>query len=237
MESMWKREFRKRQRNLERKERTNRNWPLHRDTALRIFGEFKQLARKDGVHFEVDGGVPVIPGTDRLLGESNIVLSVPAIATGIGRISYANGGESITREIEKGCRLTIHHSEPEGLIEAFLSMPRRDPPLPNSEILIFHTYNSDELTADRVKSLIRQFLVFHRVTSRLQRGGLAERYKVRWWRFIDVRNRRGIGQREHHFLTKWELIVLGALAAIVGSSLISSAWTWLSGLLKSLTLQ
>jgi len=54
IERIWKIEARKRATTLARRERINRNWPIHAERIVLIFAAFAELAEKDGVHISIN---------------------------------------------------------------------------------------------------------------------------------------------------------------------------------------
>lgn len=234
LERIWKREVRKRKANEFRKDRVNRNWPIHAQRAVDVFRAFALEAEKDGVHLNVsepelfENRRDPLPGLmgEFIIGASSVLLSFGTEYTGEGLLTRTADGESTRLDCERGSQLIIHHSPSDGLIQVFFEYPvstlveeeRQEP------LLYTFTYNSDLLTIEWLTSLLPPFLAFNRVESRLQHPSYLDSWRMRWWRFTDVRNKRGYLDKFHHILTPWELLLLGGILALPGFAFFQ--WLW-----------
>ncbi|WP_419737398.1 hypothetical protein [Pseudomonas sp. COR18] len=233
LEKIWKRELRKRQANEFRRDRTILNWPIHAQRVVDVFQAFEQQARKDGVHMRVVepefSPKPEEVGTF-ITGASSVHLGFGIEYTGEGILDRdVEGYAQHALEIETGSELVVHFSSASGLIQVFFRHPKTDRNKKSKEPILYkYTYNTDTLTHDWIASLIPPFLAFNRCSSVLQRPGLIDVWRMRWWQFYDIRNRRGYLKKFKHIFTAWELLVIGAvISAIVGFPL-AAVIKWLS---------
>lgn len=217
---IWAREASRRDATERRRARINRNWPIHAERVALVFGEFQKLAEGNGVHVIVTPPEWMIPlesrssWADSISGSSAVVLQFGMHPTGERVTTTKEAGRSIKIDCEMGAKLVVHHSEVDAIVQVFFEAPREieeDRPEP---LLFTHTYNTDDVTHDWVAGLISSFLVFNRFESRLQDYGLVDSWRVRWWRFRDIRNRRGYLESFQHIFTPWELVVVAVVAAI-----------------------
>lgn len=234
LERIWRKEARKRRANEFRKDRVNRNWPIHAQRAVDVFRAFAAEAKKDGVYLIVsepewcENGRAPLPGLlgEFIIGASSVHLRFGTEYTGEGLLTRTMDGETTRLDYERGSQLIIHHSPTDGLIQVFFEYPvstleveKRHEPL-----LYTFTYNSDLLTNEWLASLLPPFLTFNRVESRLEHPSYLDSLRMRWWRFTDVRNKRGYLDKFHHILTPWELLMLGGVLAIPGFAFVQ--WLW-----------
>ena len=137
--------------------------------------------------------------------------------TGQGEVKATESGVRRSLDIERGAALVVHHSPADGVIQVFLQPPYVSDKEPKRDaLLIEHTFNTDDVTPCWVEKQIARLLVFNRAESVLQRARPWDRFKVRLWRFLDVRNRRGYLGAFQHLLTPWELVVLAVLVFAIG---------------------
>ncbi|WP_137971875.1 hypothetical protein [Pseudomonas sp. F(2018)] len=220
LERIWKRESRSRQKSKLRIERSKRNWPIHAELVAAVFDDFAELARHGGVGMTVQKPGDDGYSSDRLLGQEAVILSFHFQPTGHGFIEETESGPRMTVDIEHGAQLVVHHSSADGVVQVFLEPPQLESDQArgeqSKELLIDYTYNTDDLTRRWVEKQIARFLVFNRVESLLLDPSRLEKAKVRLWRFLEVRNRRGYLDNFHHVLTPWQLVVIAAVMAVVG---------------------
>lgn len=229
LERIWQKEARRRKANKCRKDRMIRNWPIHAERAVEVFRAFAREAAKDGVALMVrEPEWSPRPGMrgDFILGASSVHLRFASTLTGEGLLTRTAEGETQRLDIEHGAELIIHHSPPDGSIQVFFEYPlsNLDEAKRKEPLLYTYTYNTDLLTDDWFASLLQRFLSFNRVESHLEQPSYLDTWRVRWWRFTDVRNRRGYLDKLDHLLTPWELLLLGALLAVPGLAVIQ--WLW-----------
>ena len=225
LERIWKREIKRRKRTAAHVERSNRNWPSHAEKIVETFKEFAEIARRDGVGLSVDEPFWYDPELsrsnnfigERFLGQTAVVLRFHFVLTGIVVVKRSEEEGGMSSELERGAQLIIHHSEHSGAVQVFLDRPWVEGERPKEEsLLIDYTYNTDDLTRQWTEKQIARFLVFNRVESKMLRPSLLDRAKVRLWRFWDIRNRRGYLDSFQHLLTPWEMVLLTAVAFILG---------------------
>ncbi|CAI8978914.1 DUF4178 domain-containing protein [Pseudomonas sp. IT-P100] len=235
LERIWRNEARKRKANEFRKDRVNRNWPIHAQRAVDVFRAFAVEAKKDNVHLIVSEPEWLEKNNDSplgrrigefVIGASSVNLRFAANYTGEGMLTRTPDGESTKLDLERGAELIIHHSPSDGSIQVFFEYPastleeeERTEPL-----LYAFTYNTDSLTTAWLTSLLPPFLSFNRVGSSLEHPSYLDTWRMRWWRFMDIRNRRGYLDKFHHILTPWELLLLGVIIAFPGFAFVQ--WLW-----------
>lgn len=221
IERIWRAEARRRAANKCRRERINRNWPIHAARITEVFQAFADLAERDGVHMTVTPPDFLIPLTERagrlaneIRGSSYVGLQFGLELTGERLVTESEGSTSIQIDYELGARLIVHHSDTDAIVQVFFEAPREVNAERPEPLLYTHTHNTDDVTYDWASRLISKFLVFNRFESRLQDYKLTDSWRVRWWRFRDIRNRRGYLKNFQHFFTPWELVLVAAVAAI-----------------------
>lgn len=218
---IWGREVRRRSATERRRSRINRNWPIHAERIALVFGAFQKLAERDGVHVGVRVPDWMMPLEERgrslaesIYGSSSVILEFGTQVTGERLTTTDEAGTRLKIDFELGARLVIHHTESDAIIQVFFEDPRGDEEERPEPLLFAHTYNTDDITYSWVMGLISSFLVFNRFESRMQDFSLIDSWKVRWWRFRDIRNRRGYLQSFQHIFTPWELLIVAMLAAV-----------------------
>lgn len=231
LERIWRNEARKRKANELRKDRVNLNWPIHAQQAVDVFRAFATEAKKDNVRLiviEPRGDIDSL-GCKRMgkfaVGASSVHLRFAPTFTGEGMMTRTADAEDATFDFERGAELTIYHSPSNGLVQVFFEFPASSLEGKKSEPLLYdYTYNTDRLTNAWLTSLLPPFLSFNRVESRLEHPSRLDIWRMRWYRFMDVRNRRGYLDKFHHILTPWELLWLGVIIALPGFTL--AKWLW-----------
>lgn len=220
LEAIWKSELLKRERHEESCKRCDRNWPIHKAIGLEQFSQFSELSNRDGFRFQIVDYIEAQHKTKTgpwTVGQDSIVLAAPFRF--IGQETYfkdSSEGED-TLVMEYGGNLIVHYTEKQGLVQVFLEPPR----LSGSEnkgqgILLWWGRNTDDLTAKFYKSLIRKLLMFCRVESVMESSSSFERLTVRFWRYMDIRNRKNLLDSTHRFLSLWEISLATAGLAIAG---------------------
>ena len=238
IKKLWAADQKARERHLWHKKRNIRNWPIHKMRALAVFECFAHAAREHGQFFGVIDQIRKPEAPDEVgifhYGQDHVSLIFPSRPTGELTVTQSwGGGVYSKREREAGASLAIHFSEHNGVFQTFLFPPKYSALVKEKRgVLIDFSFNMDNLTPDYSAKMIRKLLIFNRVESILESSTLLERWRVRWWRFIDVRNRKGIGEKAEHLLTPWEMIVLAALLAIFGSSAVLKGIPYLWQLLN-----
>lgn len=231
VKSIWRKEARKRGANDARKERVHLNWPTHSQRALDVFTAFSLEAKRDNVSVMVidSDKEPIGRRLGKFpVGEASVSMRFGIEYTGHGMLERTQEGERTRLQLELGAELIVHYSPAQGVVQVFFQSPSLDSATRKQEALLYtYTYNMDDLTTDWVLGLIPPFLTFNRVESSLGKPSQLDSFKVRWWRFRDVRNRRGYLEKFQHILTPWELLLLGAALAL---PLALIQWLW--GLLK-----
>lgn len=237
-EQLWTRYARKRASAEARRDRVNRNWCFHAERIAVVFNDFAKAAQADGVRVFVELPDCIIPREstrgaisygERPIGTSTVALRLETRHTGEGVITRSAEGESWELDLELGARLVIHYSEAEGLVQVFFEEPRLRSEERREPLLIDHTYNTDDVTREWALGLVSRFLVFNRFSSRLEDSGWMDSARVRWWRFKDIRNRRGYLNNFQHLLTPWELVLLTTLVAIPSFAVVQWGWAAVSG--------
>lgn len=235
MQKIWNKYYAKSRKNRQRCERLSLNWPIHAEVIINKFQEISNLAEKNGVSLKVD--IPEFLSTSnrcssKQLGNHDLGASVVSLRfgmeyTGEGLLARTIEGEVETHYIEIGARLDVRFSPSLGAVEVYF-WPSRDlnESRQNPESIPFlytYTFDTDDVVNEWVENIVSAFLVFNRHTSRLERSSTLDNFRVRYWRFKDIRNRRGYLSSFQHILTTWELLVL---AAILGIPTAFLTWAW-----------
>lgn len=221
LEGILRKESRKRFKNQLRCKRVNLNWPIHAQRVVDVFREIQAEGDKHGVALFVTEPEWFNPAYDDFglrkgefpLGETAVILSFMTRRTGTGVLVRTEEGTQTTFDSEKGAELVVHHSPSQGVVQVFFAPPKIEKSIESDAILYTHTYNTDDVTRDWVMDLVPSFFTFNRVESLLERPSLLDRLRVRWWRFIDIRNRHGYLEKLQHVLTPWELLLIAGTAA------------------------
>lgn len=224
---MAQRDLNKRSENLQRKLRNTRNWPQHRDKVAEVFRRFDAQSRTidwPRYYVSVSAGRPTRAGELGVFhdGEDSTTLAVLDQLTPRSRLTVSEDGtRTLFRERERGAQLVVYYGEHNGFVQVFFAPPTlweegqpESSSAPHREILVDYLDNMDDLTPDYVLKQLAKFLVFSRVESALDRASWLDRMRVRWWRFVDVRNRQRVGGPVHELLTPWEKLVLAALFGV-----------------------
>ncbi|MDO9625148.1 MAG: hypothetical protein Q7J46_14290 [Pseudomonas sp.] len=222
LQRIWLRDKHTRDANKLRKKRNICNWPIHRDKALEVFRAFAQVTSEANYsQFEIveSGSRPEFSGDWGIFhyGEDNICLNFKDRPTGhwTERVQQS-GKKEIVKEIESGAGLVIYHSSHNGYVQIFFAASEIEERKRSArELLMSYHSDMDELTPHLVMTLIRKFLIFARVDSSLENASWLEQLRVRWWRFVDARNRKSIKGDIDVLLTPWEKLILVALASFV----------------------
>lgn len=143
-----------------------------------------------------------------IIGEDSISLSETLTRTRQGTF-YKNGASQYqTWILRHGGTLSLHYAYGKGLISAFITPPHTDATSEAKEpILIWFGRNADSLTPRLAETLIRKFLTVCRVEGNYE-GTRIERLKVRWWRFMDCRNREQTYNEYVPFFNNWEVPII-----------------------------
>ncbi len=216
--SIWKSELRKRESHAKRCARCDRNWLTHKAIGLAQFHDFASIAMEDWVFFHVVDFCESQNENENgpwTTGDDNIVLSGSHRFTGKETHYESLSGHYRDVSAETGGSLVVHYTYRQGLVQVFLVPPRTDSTnIKKAEILLWSSYNTDNLTSDFYRSLIAKFLVFCRVESSLDSSSIVDRCRVRWWKYMDIRNRRNLFPETHKYLNGWEISAAAALIAI-----------------------
>ena len=228
LERIWKDDHKRRTNEEERRRRVRLNWPGHAKRIAKVFRQFADITKKNGIAMYVNEHSGDFREACRLLedscssapwGAASISLSFGNKWTGEGVITKTEHGTNKSADNEIGARLVVHYSSADGVIQVFLDPPYISGPTNSAEksdeLLIKYTYNTDDLTERWAEKLIKKLLVLNRVESIFLRPSAIDKLMVRLWRFLDIRNRRGYLDAFRHFFTPWELVMLAAAAFAV----------------------
>lgn len=217
----------KRSKNLRRKQRNTRNWPLHREKVAEVFRRFEAESRAlEGIRYwvTVSAGHPLYAGEPGvfLYGEDTVGLAVMDLFTARERRTVSEDhSQSFYRERERGAQLVVYYGEHNGYVQVLFAPPTlldgetdESKSATSREILADYLFNMDDLTPDYAVKQLAKFLVYARVESALDRASWLDKMWVRWWRFIDVRNRQRVGAPVHELVTPWEKLVLTSLFGV-----------------------
>ena len=213
--SIWKREKSKRDRFTLERARCDRNWIFHKERSLAVFQQLSDVAEQfsvfDKANSTKDADGPIYHGYDYVgISEDDRLTR---------RRTVFNNGTSvhIEHEWEDGGVLTVHYTYGQALIQVFMKPPKSTRSIvEKNDVLLWFGRNTDVLTSEFYERLVAKFLIFCRVESNFERSSFVERFRVRWWRFMDVRNRRQLYDTHVNLLNRWEIPVATAILAIAG---------------------
>lgn len=202
--------------NLER-DRCDRNWLIHKARLLKVFHEFALLTRPGTFWHVVDSTdrQERTPDEPLFLGEDSVVLTEMDRLTPRASI-YSNGkSKHVIRAKEAGGSLVVHYRYSQALIQVFFTPPRMDGALRvRPDILFCTSRNTDDLTEDFAAGLIAKFLVFCRVESSFQKASFWEKARVRWWKYMDIRNREQVYGEYFSLFNTWEAKIIASAIAL-----------------------
>jgi len=229
LQRAWLRDKHKRIANCKRNARNTLNWPFHKQVALTVFDELNRHARLDNdfLHIMRQAGKPAFSGDwgSFYYGEDNICLSFKDRYTGRrAELVTREGSKEQSNEREHGASLVIYYSEHSGYFQVFFAPPyfenyahgdEATATQIRKEILVTYRTNMDDLTRAFVKRMVRRFFIYARVESSLETNSWFEAMRVRWWRFMDVRNRQAMKGEIDGVFSLWEKLGGSALIALV----------------------
>ncbi len=224
LENIWRKEMRRRVKDDLQRCRIRLNWPSHARIVYSEFDCFAEMARRDGVM----ASVAAYPGRLQPADEDDYVNELGEFSLGTSEITLRFGmeptGEGFLRatkdyphsviDYENGAMLVVHFSTADAVIQVFFQPPRMLGDDGGETLLFTHAYDPDKLTRKWVRQVIRAFLIFNRAESRLGVPSFADTWRLRWWRFRDIRNRRGYLEKFRHLLTPWELVIIATIAGL-----------------------
>lgn len=198
------------------------NWPIHREIIFDCFRQFTVEAgrnkyradnssghRRDGSNLDF----PVV------IGEETISLS--ELDSRTRQATFYHNGHSEHRSwvLRHGGMLSVHYAYGKGLISAFITPPYSDSTISKREpILIWLGRDTDMLTTELAEKLIRKMLIICRAEGNYE-GSRLERIKVRWWRFMDRRNREQTYNEYVPLFNSWEVPIITTALLLVNIAL------------------
>ena len=197
--------------------RCDRNWVFHKERAIAVFQELADIAGQFSVWDRNEVVKEYGDGQPKHFGYDGVTLTECDRFTR-RRTVYNNGTSShVDHEKVTGGSLTVHYTYGQGLIQIFLTPPISNQSIVKKEdILLWAGRNTDALTTAFFERLVSKFLVLGRVESSFEKSSVLERFRVRWWRFMDVRNRWQIYDTHVNLLNRWEVPIAAAILALAG---------------------
>lgn len=224
LESIWRKEMRRRVKDDLQRSRIRLNWPSHARIIYSEFGCFAEMARRDGVMASVAAYPSRLQPADEddyvnelgefPLGTSEITLRFGMEPTGEGVLRSTKDYPHSVIDYEDGAMLVVHFSTADSVVQVFFQPPRMLGDDDGETLLFTHAYDPDKLTRKWVRHVVRAFLIFNRAESRLGVPSFTDTWRLRWWRFRDIRNRRGYLEKFRHLLTPWELVIIATIAGL-----------------------
>ncbi|MEF9672522.1 hypothetical protein QNM99_10260 [Pseudomonas sp. PCH446] len=203
LSSMWKREKLKRDSFKAERQRCDRNWIFHKDRVVSVFEKFTNIDERFTFY-------PNETERNASWSSAQLFLSDFVVLSEFSRGSRCwaihNNGTSKYREDEResGGSLTIHYTYDQALIQVFLKPPQSNKSfIEKADVLLWVGRNTDCLTVEFCERLIAKYLLFCRVESNYEKSSFWERRRVRWWRFMDARNRMQVLDTHVNFFTPW----------------------------------
>lgn len=204
---MWNKEKQKRDSFKAERQRCDRNWALHKERLASVFEKFSNMDNRFIFHSQK---------TDIV---SRDLVALSEFSRGIRCWAVHNNGSSqyLEYERESAGTLTVHYTYGQALIQVFLTPPQSNKSIiAKTDLLLWVGRNTDSLTVEFCESLISKYLLFCRVESSFERSSFLERRRVRWWRFMDARNRKQMLDTHVNFFTTWEIATLLAITTALG---------------------
>ena len=195
--------------------RANLNWPDHQQVLLDAVSTFSAI-HPHHQFYVTHGGPEVRPGDgSENIGESWVILNCMSYLT--GKVHRSVTGK-VDRQIESGAQLVFHFTHSTGLFQVYLHPPILSDSRKKHHIecLIWYSTSLDRVDSRFAYRMIKRMLAFQRVESSFQLSYGYEKLMVRYWRFIDARNRRKLLPEQHLLLTGWELAVIAGVIAAGG---------------------
>lgn len=194
--------------------RAELNWPEHQAKLEKVARAFAEM-HPEGKFYVRCGGPVHKPGDGSInIGESWISLQSPTRVTGR---RYFDTSGTVDRQTESGVQLAFHFNHFSGLFQVYIHPPvLSDSKKKQAECLIWYAHNLDRVDEKFALRMIRNMLAFQRVESAFQLSYGYEKLLVRYWRFVDARNRRKLLPEQHFLLTGWEITVIAGFIAAAG---------------------
>ncbi|MGC1329096.1 hypothetical protein [Pseudomonas sp.] len=213
--SVWKKDKSKRDRFASARERCDRNWPYHRERVKAAFLELSSIDSRFSAHDRDEMTKLRADGDPIYHGYDYVILSEDDRVTP-RRTIYSNGKSfHIDHEREEGGSITVHYTYGQALIQVFLKPPKSNKSIiEKTDILVWVGRNTDALTTAFCERLIGKYLILARAESNFETSTILERFRIRWWRFMDMRNRLQIYDTHINLLNRWELPVAAAILAL-----------------------
>jgi len=202
------------------RQRSDRNWPIHKAMIARELDDFNEAVKPELRYLIADSLISEKArkrsGQSYWVGNDSLTMRQSDRLTARADFDFTEGGVTQRKYFELGASITIHYTFVEGLIQVFFGPPcHEENKLARMDVLIWVGRNTDDLTPRFIRKLLKKFLVFSRVESPFEVSSLYERSAVRWWRFLDVRNRRQILEKTNTLLNPWGIVVWGAALAVL----------------------
>lgn len=191
--------------------RANLNWQIHRDVALSVLRQFSDKHPSTGWFVDKGGPSFTAPSGSSSVGESWVGLRMDRRFTGKKHCS-AEG--VLEKQEEIGVSLVFHFTHTTGLLHVFVQPPSlSDSKTKPSECLLYYSHRLDAVDKKFCLKMIKRMLVLNRVKSAFQISNWIENSLVRYWLFMDARNRRRLLPETNLLFNAWELAILtGGLA-------------------------
>lgn len=216
-QKIWRKHWKKANASMNKRAASNLEWPTKLALIHRSLDEFRDVA---GSLFKIaDSSTVTLDDTDKIYkGQSSIVLSIPERYTRKAVVTKTEEGVLLDRIFESGACIVFHYTHGSALFQVLVETPKdSDSNRPRETLLTYATHDLSEVDEKLVFRHVAKFLTTYRVYSSLEDSSWADRMKVRYWMFMDRRNREQVTSGSKYFFTAWEIAVFAAAFAVANS--------------------
>ena len=189
------------------------NWKIKKREIQSTFHETFDDLIIGGRTFQIDNDLNDELCDEKYIGYDCLQVAFPLRFTGniIIKKTEENSKTEVKKEI--GARLSITTSAI-GSFDVFLMPAKNDDKLTESKSLIIYSCKDPlKLTRGRINKCIKQFLIFQRVDSLLERASIWDKVYVSWLYFWDARNREKYRSLLFQITNHWGAVAVSAVVA------------------------
>lgn len=189
------------------------NWKIKKKEIEKIFHELFDDVVIDGRTCDIDNDLNDELCEEKYIGYDCLQVSFPLRFT--GNMIIKKTAESQRTDVKKeiGARLSITTSAI-GSFDVFLMPAKNGDKLIESKSLIIYSCKDPlKLTRSRIIKSVKQFLIFQRVDSLLERASIWDKVYVSWLYFWDARNREKYRSLLFQITNHWGAVAVSAAAA------------------------
>jgi hypothetical protein len=191
------------------------NWKFKKKEIENIFRETFNDFQIGHIDFYISTSLNDSFSDKTYIGYDSIQVAHPLRLTGNVIITKDDKSTNYDEKKEAGAALSITTGAV-GSFDVFLMPSQSDDQLIKREsIIVFTTKDPNDLTKNRIKKSIKQFLIFQRVDSVFEHASLYERFYISMLYFFDVRNREKYRQSIYNFTSHWGAVLITALVTFL----------------------